>query len=246
MVGVHLLIDGLFTANQQIFLPEGQSIPYVATSKSLLIVTKSEKILVDTGIGSKPKDRRYEQVRRDLSVNRKKGQGIKTQLARHGIKPEEITIVVNTHLHGAHSGGNKLFKEAKFYVSSNEFRFIDKLVGNDPNQTAYIPEYFDDLRDVAEVKGDYKLTDEVTILPTPGHTLGHQSVIVKLNEKNTLVYSGDVSPLRENLEKKIAMSSYDRQMTLKSMEKLLRIKDAKWVFSHDSDQLTLRKLYLPS
>ncbi len=245
MPKLRLLIDGFFVCDKTIFLPEGEHVRYAAAAKSLLILSGREKILVDTGIGNLPDKAGYEQLRRTLTIKRSQGQGIKAQLAKNGLRPEQITAVVNTHLHAAHSGNNNLFKDAKFYISGEEFKFIERMVSEDPNQTSYIQEKYDKVRDVERVRGEYKLTDEVTILPTPGHTLGHQSV--RINENgSTLVYSGDVSPLKENVVGRVAMSSYDRKMNLESMNKLLQIGNARWIFTHDSDQLTLRQAYRPA
>lgn len=244
MAKVHLLLDGFFVCDKRIFLPEGRQMKYVAAAKSLLIISGKERVLVDTGIGDIPDRPELAELRKTLTIRRKKGNGISQELARLGLKPEQITTVINTHLHNAHSGNNNLFRDAKFYIAGDEFRFIDKLVSEDPNQTAYIQEKFDRLRDVVRVKGQFKLTDEVTILPTPGHTLGHQSVAIE-RDGSPLVYSGDVSPLKENVVKRIAMSSYDRQLNLESMKRLLRIPNARWIFTHDSTQLTLRQAYKP-
>ena len=244
MVRVHLLVDGFFLCDKRIFLPEGSDVQYTAAAKSLLIVSGKEKILVDTGIGEIPHRPEFAELRKTLKIMRE-GNGIKQELARLGLKPEQITAVINTHLHNAHSGNNGLFRDSKFYVARDEFRFVDELMSKDPNQTAYVRERFDKLRDVVNVKGRLRLTDEVTILPTPGHTLGHQSVIIE-RDGSALIYSGDVSPLKENVVNRIAMSSYDRQLNLESMKKLLLIPNAKWLFTHDSDQLTLRQAYKPA
>ena len=245
MAEVHLLIDGFFICDRRIFLPEGRQAQYTAAAKSLLIISGRERILVDTGIGSIPEGPGFDELRKTLVIRRKAGNGVRQELARLGLRPEQITTVINTHLHNAHSGNNPLFKDAKFYIAGDEFEFVDKLVSEDPNQSAYIQERFDRLRDVVRVRGKFKLTEEVTILPTPGHTLGHQSVVIE-RDGRTLVYSGDVSPLKENVTKRISMSGYDRQLSLESMKRLLRIPNASWIFTHDSDQLSLRQAYRPT
>src|SRR5271166_2739948 len=130
MVKLHLIIDGTFVMDRRLFLPEGRASMYSAAAKSLLIETGKEKILVDTGIGTVPSDKKFDGIRRIQTIMRKKGQGIKNELARLGIRPEDITSVINTHLHNAHSGGNNLFKNAQFYIARSEFRFIDKVVGD--------------------------------------------------------------------------------------------------------------------
>jgi N-acyl homoserine lactone hydrolase len=245
LVKVNLLIDGIFVTDKRLFLPEGRSVMYGAAAKSLLIQSGKQKILVDTGIGSVPDGPKFDAIRRIQTIRRTKSQGIEHQLAKVGLRPEGVTTVINTHLHNAHCGGNNLFRNAQFYVAKTEFDFIDKVVDDDPNQTAYIMENFDKVKSVNEIKGEYQLTEDVRLIPTPGHTTGHQSVVVSLAGGRKLVYSGDVAPLKENLVKRVAMTSYDREMNVGSMNKLLKIKDAKWVFSHDSSQLSLAQAFTP-
>ncbi len=234
-------MDAFFDLEKSTFLP-GETGEYTGAAKSLLILSGHEKILVDTGIGNLPKLPKYRELRKSLAIHRDDGQGIKSQLARHGLAPGQINVVINTHLHTAHSGNNTLFKNAQFYVSSHELRAVDDLASTDPNQMSYVQENFAAEKDQITVKGEYKLTPDVTILPTPGHTMGHQSVIVDYGEYK-LVYSGDVSPLKENFIRKIPMSSVDPKKTMESMMKLRKIRHAKWIFSHDTNQLTLQKAY---
>jgi glyoxylase-like metal-dependent hydrolase (beta-lactamase superfamily II) len=244
MVRLHLIVDGTFTADRRLFLPEGPSSSYVAAAKCLLIETEKEKILVDTGIGALPGDGRFDAVRRNQRVERKKGQGVERGLARLGIRPGQVTTVVNTHLHNAHCGNNNLFANAQFYVARSELRFVQRTIDDDPAQTAYVVENYDRVRSVNETRGERRITEEVSVVPTPGHTEGHQSVVVSLGDRN-LVYSGDVAPLRQNLEERVAMAGCDRRQAVESMDRLLKIPNARWVFSHDRSQLTLSKAFAP-
>jgi len=237
---VHLLTDSFFDISRGTFVP-GERGNYTAASKSLLLITEKERILIDTGFGNYPKIPRYREVARATNIHRIAGQGIKCQLKKHNLTPEDITTVINTHLHTAHSGNNRLFRNAKFYVRGEEFRYVDSSIEENPDQTAYVPENFGE-SDYVKIKQSFKIAEGVTVVPTPGHTPGHQSVIIK-RDGETLIYSGDVSPLRQNLEKHVVMQSYDPSQTLKSMESLLKVKNAKWIFSHDRRQLSLRSAY---
>ncbi len=238
MVKASLLIDSVFDVEKNIFLP-GEHGTYSGISKSLLLITPNDKILVDTGFGEIPRGGKFGDL--GSRVHRSDGQGLLAQLANRKIRPEQITAVINTHLHSAHCGNNNLFKNAKFYVAKDEFRFVDKYLDKDPNGGSYFPEMYERVRDYVYVKGEYALNDGIKIIPTPGHTLGHQSVVASVNGQN-LIYSGDVSPLKENLERKIAMTGYDRTKLLHSMKRLLRFKNSKWIFSHDNGQVTLRSI----
>ena len=242
MVEVHLLLDGIFEVDRRVFLPESPAGLYHGAAKSLLVVDGKEKVLVDTGIGDVPDGPRFEALRKTVRISRTGEQGTRRQLAKLGIGPEEVTSVVNTHLHNAHCGCNYLFPGAQFYISREEFRAVDALRGEDPNQVAYIEENFATLKNVNRVKGRYGITENVTVIPTPGHTRGHQSVVVRLKDYN-LIYCGDVSPLKENLVTGTPMTGYDREMIRRQMKKLLKVENARWIFSHDSSQLTLGDAY---
>ncbi|MFQ6068283.1 MAG: hypothetical protein ACE5KD_01945 [Candidatus Bathyarchaeia archaeon] len=67
------------------------------------------------------------------------------------------------------------------------------------------------------LKGQYQVTDGVTILPTPGHSIGHQSIVIQ--KGSDFVYCGDAAPLKENLEKQnIPGVVYRADQALKSID----------------------------
>ena len=230
---LHLLQNGFFSLDKG-FLVYGKYYGkiYEAALKPLLIINDEEKILVDTGIGELP-----EQYKRFYSVRQSPEHSLDVQLQNRRLKPEDITIVINTHLHFDHCGNNRLFKNAKFYVQAGELRYAfspDRFQKN-----AYIQDFFNHDLDYVEVKGDYKLTEGISIISTSGHSPGHQSIIIR-NDGNTCVYCGDAAPLKENLESlNIPGVLHHADDALRSIEKLKSIKDAIFVFSHDKEQLTL-------
>jgi len=206
--------------------------PYNAALKPLLILTPKEKILVDTGAGELP-----EKHRTLFNVKRNAEENLKAQLTHHGLTPDDIDIVVNTHLHFDHCGNNALFKNAKFIVQADEYRYAFE--PGRFQQAAYLRELFD-------VKIDYELTqsgrqiaNDVFVVPTPGHSIGHQSVIIKADNKD-YVYCGDAAPTKENLERRnIPGILYCAHKALNSIDHLRTIKDAVYIYSHDNEQLAL-------
>jgi len=230
---LYLLSDGYFTLDKSLLVyTKYQGQIYEAALKPLLIVAGKEKILVETGIGELP-----ETYRTFHTIKRKPEQALKAQLQKHRIKPEDITLVINTHLHFDHCGNNALFQNAKFYVQAEELRYAyapDRF-----QKAAYVREFFDANLDYVTVHGRYQLTNNIILVPTPGHSIGHQSVLIKGEEKN-YVYCGDATPLRENLEKRnIPGVLYRADQALKSIDKLRSIKNAAYIYSHDNEQLTL-------
>ncbi|MFQ6080915.1 MAG: N-acyl homoserine lactonase family protein [Candidatus Bathyarchaeia archaeon] len=230
---LHLLSDGYFTLDKSFLVyTKYQGQPYEAALKPLLIITGEDKILVDTGIGELP-----EKHRKFHTVKRKPGQALRAQLQKHDLKLEDIDMVINTHLHFDHCGNNASFPNAKFYVQGDELRYAyapDRF-----QRAAYIREFFDVPIEYVPLRGKYRVTDDITIVRTPGHSIGHQSVIIRKDEKN-YVYCGDVAPLRENLERRnIPGVLYRADQALGSIDKLRSIKNAFYIYSHDNEQLTL-------
>jgi len=228
-----LLSDGCFTLDKSLLVyTKYQGQVYEAALKPLLITTSKENILVDTGIGQLPE--KYEKFH---VVKRGRDQTLKAQLEKHGLTPEGISIVINTHLHFDHCGNNHLFPKARLYVQAKELRYAyapDRF-----QQAAYIRDFFNLKVEYTGVQGKYQVTDNISLLPTPGHSPGHQSVLIKTEERN-YVYCGDAAPLRENLERRnIPGVLYRADQALKSIDRLGTIKNAVYIYSHDNEQLTL-------
>jgi glyoxylase-like metal-dependent hydrolase (beta-lactamase superfamily II) len=209
---------------------QGQT--YRAALRPLLIKTEKANILVDTGIGELPKTHK-----KFHTIHRKPNERLKTQLKRCNLKPEDIDIVVNTHLHFDHCGNNLLFPNAKFYVQAKELRYA---YAPDRFQKAtYIRKFFDVKVEYTPLHGTHHLMENVTVMPTPGHSIGHQSVLIE-DENKTYIYCGDAAPLSENLEQRnIPGILFRPDWALRSIDKLRTIKNAIHIYSHDNEQPTL-------
>lgn len=231
---VHLLYDGCYTLDKG-FLVYGKAKyygePYNAALKPLLVITNKEKILVDTGIGELP-----EKYRKFYPVKRGSGDSLRERLSKHGLEPKDVDVVINTHLHFDHSGNNKLFKNSRFLVQRSELKYAYS--PHRFQKAPYIQETFDSV-DYIEVEGRCEVNDGVVLIPTPGHTPGHQSVIVEAKDKK-IVYCGDAIMLRENLERRnIPGVLHNPVQALESIDKLRNIKNAHYIFSHDNEQLVI-------
>jgi glyoxylase-like metal-dependent hydrolase (beta-lactamase superfamily II) len=232
---VKLLSDGYFEIDLGLLIygkTQYYGIKYMAALKPLLIITPTgQRILVDTGIGElPPKYTKYYKLERKVTLI--------DSLRNLDINPDDISVVVNTHLHFDHCGNNKLFKNAKFYVQTVELEYA-----RNPDRFqkgGYVPELFD-VVNYTTINGEFDVAPGIRVIPTPGHTPGHQSVIVKVGEprRKCYVYCGDVAPLRENLESRnIVGILYNPRDALASIDKLRNI-DGDYIYSHDRDQLTI-------
>ncbi len=234
MLDVRLLTDGYFTLDKS-FLVFGkyQGMKYKAALKPLLIRTEKEVIIVDTGIGTLP-----DKYRGFHEVIRGKEEQLHYSLEKAGLRPNDVTLVVNTHLHFDHCGNNRIFSRAKFLVQTDEVRyayFPDRFM-----KVSYLREFFDHEGDYLPLKGNYTLEEGVDLMPTPGHTVGHQSVIVKWKGRN-VVYAGDAAPLPENIERRnIPGMIFNTEQGLESIDSLRRIEKPFYIYSHDNEQLEAR------
>jgi len=233
-VDLRLLREGSFVLDKSFLVyMKYMGQPYDAALKPLLIKTEKENILIDTGMGELPK--KYKQF---YPIKRGADENLRAQLKKHGLRPDDIDVVVNTHMHFDHCGNNRLFKQARFFVQADELRYA-----RSPERfqmAAYMSELLDVKGlDYEPVRGRLEVAEGVTIVPTPGHSIGHQSVVVRVGEKN-YVYCGDASPLRENLEhRNIPGVLYCSHKALESIDRLRRIRNAVHIYSHDNEQLTL-------
>ncbi len=124
---------------------------------------KAGAILVDTGVGWPT-----ELVSEWQVVNRHAADA----LAEHDLSPADVRIVINSHLHFDHCGQNAVFKHAPFYVQRAE---LDRA----RREKTAPSEWFDFAGARFElVDGDAQIAEGVRVVATPGHTVGHQSVIV--------------------------------------------------------------------
>ncbi len=194
----------------------------------LLIQTGEHTILVDTGYG----DKLSEQERSFMSLEG--DQRLIGSLAALGVAPEDIDIVINTHLHGDHCGGNTFydtdgnlvptFPNADYYVQRLEL--AEATFPNERTRGTYHRENWEPLRRAGRLRllwGDTRLIDGVRVLVTPGHTLAHQSVVVDSGGE-TAVFLADTANWPLHMERLEVLTAFDAQplLTLETKRRLAR------------------------
>jgi glyoxylase-like metal-dependent hydrolase (beta-lactamase superfamily II) len=158
------------------------------------IETLDKKIVVDTGPPDAERSLRYHPYSK-AEPNRPE-QNMTSQLAKIGIKPEEIDIVVLTHLHWDHVGDVEKFSNAEFIVSGEELEFafnpIPSLyVAYEALQIGMEPLFLKVIERIKTVEMKEKeICEGVRVIPTPGHTPGSISVVVDTKE-GSYVIAGD-------------------------------------------------------
>jgi glyoxylase-like metal-dependent hydrolase (beta-lactamase superfamily II) len=162
------------------------------------------------------------------------------QLSEIGVAPADIGHVGFSHAHPDHIGNGSLFATGTLYIQQAEYDFYLGPKGKPPS----MPANFDKLRSSKHVmlNGDYDVFGDgsVTILSTPGHTPGHQSLLVKLPKTGAVLLTGDAAHFQENFDKRRApVQNFSKEQTLQSMDRIAAVAAANkaqiWI-NHDSDQ----------
>lgn len=167
-----------------------------------LVETDDGWILFDTGLdprGLEDPTGTWGDHIRPLVVDFEAHHDIRSHLAAAGVAPDAIRYLVNSHLHYDHTGGNRFFPNAEWVVQKAEYRFA-----RFPDSFAagpYLSDHFGGNRSggLRLVEGDTAPVDGVSLLFTPGHTPGHQSMVVDLPESGPAVLTGDAIFCSDNI-----------------------------------------------
>jgi glyoxylase-like metal-dependent hydrolase (beta-lactamase superfamily II) len=206
---------------------------------SLLIRTGKKNVLVETGMGNK------------LSERMIKFYGQPSELLRNlnaaGVAPEDIDIVINTHLHFDHCGWNTVrdkdakiiptFPRAKYYAPEGEWQYARR--PSERDAISYISENYDPLVESGQMtllKGGEEIVPGVSVKTFPGHTAHMQAVIVE-SAGRTACYISDLIPTTAHIDLTWGMSFdlYPLQTIESKKQYYAKAITEKWltVFTHD-------------
>ncbi len=104
-------------------------------------------------------------------------------LETQGLTPEDIDIIIHTHLHNDHCENDYKCTNAEVYVQKKEYAFLKK---PHPVDHRYYSDILDDVK-VIEVDGDVNIADGIDVILSPGHTVGGQSVAVNTAEGRAVI-----------------------------------------------------------
>jgi N-acyl homoserine lactone hydrolase len=178
--------------------------PYVIPIYCWYIEGGVQKILVDTGEMSPLR-----------SAEREKDIGGKIYtfeegLARWGLSPEQIDIVIHTHLHNDHCENDSRCTRAKFYVHEKE---LERIHDPHPLDYRYMEEYIEEVEEngqVISLKGDSEIVPGIRTVHTPAHTEGGMSVVIE-TQKGRAVITG-FCVIDENFDPPPAIRGMDMEV----------------------------------
>jgi glyoxylase-like metal-dependent hydrolase (beta-lactamase superfamily II) len=215
--------------------------------RCLLIEHDDGLVLLDTGLGNKENARFH-----DIYGVENRGDDDRTALEdglrAAGFTADDVSLVINTHLHFDHAGGNSwrapsgevlpTFRRARYLVQAGELDYAEHT--NERTAASYFPANWHPVVAAGQfdfVRGEQEVRSGVTVRPTPGHTPHHQSVIIRSGGE-TLCFLGDLIPTSHHLPLPWIMG-YDVEplVTLESKRALLaQALREEWllVFEHDA------------
>jgi glyoxylase-like metal-dependent hydrolase (beta-lactamase superfamily II) len=212
--------------------------------RCLLVATPDALVLIDNGVGNK-EDEKF----KDIYGIRNDGEPTQLEdaIRATGYSPNDIDIVIDTHLHFDHAGGNTTrdheggirisFPRAEYVVQRGEWEWAHRR--NERIQASYLPHNFDPVQEAGRfrfVEGETEVLPGIRVQPTPGHTPHHQSVVLT-SEAETACFLADVIPTSAHLPLPWIMG-YDVEplVTMESKRSLLaQARREKWllIFEHD-------------
>ncbi|HLU66078.1 MAG TPA: MBL fold metallo-hydrolase [Kofleriaceae bacterium] len=206
----------------------------------LLVEVGGRRVLVESGNGDKfpPRLKEIYGIDHDRSIE--------LALREIGVEPESIDVVVLTHLHFDHVGGctrktasgvEPVFRRARHVVQEAELDAA--LHPHERNRASYLPDNLEPLMAaglIETVRGEAEVVPGVRVLPTPGHSRGHQSVLIDGGGEKAL-FLGDVVPTSVHVPVPWVMAyDLDVEATVASKKRLYeRAMEERWLllFGHD-------------
>jgi N-acyl homoserine lactone hydrolase len=214
----------------------GKSMPFA--DSCYLIKHRQGWLLWDTGLadavaampdGLRPADPR--------AIHWFRPKTLAAQLDQLGVKPSEIRFVAVSHSHPDHIGNVEMFPQSMLLVQKAEY---DVPAGTPPK---FKPEH-----PVTKLEGDRDVFGDgsVTIVSTPGHTAGHQSLLVKLPRTGAVLLTGDAVHFRDNWDhRRVPSINFNKEQTSASLQRMADIlarEHAQLWINHDKAQRDGQKL----
>jgi glyoxylase-like metal-dependent hydrolase (beta-lactamase superfamily II) len=208
--------------------------------RALYAEGRGRRILVDSGAGTKL-DEKF------VDIYAMEARGLREALGGEGIDPDSITDAVATHLHFDHGGGYTYYDSsgelslalpnATHHVQRKQWEAAKS--PNEKDRASFFPENFLPLEEAGKLDlldGESEILPGVRVMPTEGHTPGHQIVLFGEGE-GTVMYCGDLIPLASHVNLPWIMA-YDHfpLSTLEEKKRLLgEAADNRWIlfFEHD-------------
>ena len=215
--------------------------------RCLLIEHDEGLILIDTGAGNK-ENAKFHDIYGLENAGANGRTALEDAIASAGFHIEDVAIVINSHLHFDHAGGNTwrneagetlpAFPRARYIVQRCEYEYATHT--NERTAASYFPANFEPVRAAGLlelVEGEREIAAGIRVIPTPGHVPWHQGILIESAGERAF-YLGDLVPTQAHLPLPWIMG-YDVEplVTLETKRRILaRAVAEEWlvIFEHDA------------
>lgn len=211
-------------------------------ANSLLVRAHGKNILIETGNGTK-----WDAKKRGIYAIQE-GDPLMDSLAETGLEPQQLDMIINTHLHFDHSGGNTrligdvlvpTFPQGRYVVQRGELEHASAPTEKD--RGSYYPENFEPITEAGLwdlVDGDKQILPGISVERIPGHNADIQAVVIRGGDK-TLAFVADLIPTRHHIASPwiMAYDLYPLQTLATKKKWITRMLAEHWmvVFGHDPE-----------
>lgn len=219
--------------------------------RCLLVETADQLVLIETGLGNKENEKFRDIYGVDNAPSDPAhADRLQELVAEAGFRPQDVGVVIDTHLHFDHAGGNTFrdyegqvrvsFPNARYVVQRGEWEWAHR--ANERTSASYLPDNYEPVMAAGQldlVEGDIEIVPGISVMRTPGHCPHHQSVLVRSGDE-TACFLADVVPTFAHLPLPWIMG-YDVEplVTLESKRALLkRAVDERWLLVSTHDPFT--------
>jgi glyoxylase-like metal-dependent hydrolase (beta-lactamase superfamily II) len=233
---------------KSIFLPAAERSETIEIPvSSALLRHRQANVLFDTGCHPAVPDNpeaRWGGLAKLMVPIMQPGEHVLTGLAELGLQPDDIDVVVNSHLHPDHCGCNAFFRKATFLIHGDE---ITAARAPGSEAAGYLAAEWQQPMPIDAITGQRDVFSDgrIVLVHLPGHTPGSIGALARLERSGTFLLAGDTVSLRETLDTGIIpRNTWNGEALAKSLQEIRKIESTGTTIlcSHDAGQwITLRK-----
>jgi N-acyl homoserine lactone hydrolase len=245
---MHVLSGGRLRIRKNIYLPDADRGEMIELSVPCVLLRHLQgNVLFDTGchpsVPENP-EARWGSLARLMTPIMQRGDNVISALERIGLKPEDVDVVVCSHLHPDHCGCNAFFKRATVVIHARE---VEAARAPGAEAAGYLTAEWDHPLPIDLIQGERDLFNDarIVLVPLPGHTPGTIGARVELERSGAFLLASDTVSLRETLDQGIVpRNTWNAEALVKSLAEIRRMeaRGATVLCGHDDRQwATLRK-----
>ncbi|WP_216279449.1 N-acyl homoserine lactonase family protein [Rhodobacter sp. 24-YEA-8] len=224
-----VLSAGRLKMRKSIYMPaktkdEMVSLPVI----SVLLRHASGNVLFDTGCAPEAAtdpEGRWGGLARVMQPDFAPADAVVNQLPKHGLTPDDIDVVICSHLHPDHCGCNTAFRRATVYAHADE---LAAAKAGGAERQGYLPQEWDISQGYTEINGQTDLFGDgrIVLLPLPGHSPGLTTARVELDRDGTFLLASDAAPMMRHVDQGYApKNSWNMDLAVAALAEIKAQKD---------------------